>query len=218
MNLAHEDDGIIDLRALKSVPPPPGSFAPLGGFGGFGASFASEPPPAAFTRDHDAASAHPSIADGVVPRSSRAKTIGIAAGAGLFLILGAVGIGFAFRGAAPAKVASAAAVQAPAPVVAPAPSPAADPAAPAAAAANAPNAANAASASDDASNADAANASTSTKKSKGTKGRAGAKAKASTSVSASAASKPAAAAKSSAADPCHCHGDFQCNIRCSANR
>jgi len=204
MNLAHDDDGIIDLRALKSTPPPAG-----GGFGTFhmASPFGSEPPPAAFARD----AGEDGGGEGALPaRSSKAKTIGIAAGAALFLILGAVGIGFAFRGEKPAKISSASAAPvAPPPVVVAPPAPVADPA-------PAPAAQAAASAADDTSATDAA----STKKTKGGKGRAGvAKSKTSSGLSSSVASAPASKpVVTKAADPCHCHGDFQCNIRCSANR
>ncbi|GAC1538809.1 MAG: hypothetical protein NVS3B10_03380 [Polyangiales bacterium] len=201
MFLAHEDDGIIDLRALKSTPP-----ATSATFGAFpmGSPFASEPPPAAFARDAgeggDAAAAGPA-------RASKGKTFGIAAGAALFLVLSAVGVGFAFRGEKPVKSSSAAAtpaVAAPPPVVAP-PAPVADPA---------PSSPATAPAADDTS---AAADAPSAKKKKGAKGaRAGAaKAKTSVAPSSPAASKPA---PTKAADPCHCNGDFQCNIRCSANR
>ena len=203
MNLAHDDlDGIIDLRALKSTPPPRGAFPMASPFG-------SEPPPAAFARD----AGDDSGVAGVVPATaSRAKTIGIAAGAAAFLILGAVGVGFAFRGEKPVKIASASVAQAAPPPVVVAPSaPVADPA---------PAAQPVASSTDDTS----ADATTATaKKTKGAKGAKGAggasKTRASSGFAASAsspvASKPAV---TKAADPCHCHGDFQCNIRCSANR
>jgi hypothetical protein len=194
MNLAHDDDGIIDLRALKSTPPPRGAFPMASPFG-------SEPPPAAFARDAGAGSG---VAGVVAAPASRAKTVGIAAGAALFLILGAVGVGFAFRGEKPAKIAAAPVTQpAPPPAVVAPPAPVADPA-PAAAAQ--PTAA----AADDTSDAPPA------KKTKGGKGRAAAaKAKAFSGAAATGASKPVV---TKAADPCHCHGDFQCNIRCSANR
>jgi hypothetical protein len=196
MNLAHDDDGIIDLRALKSTPPPRGAFPMASPFG-------SEPPPAAFARDAGGDSGVAGV--GPAPMS-RAKTIGIAAGAALFLILGAVGVGFAFRGEKPAKIAAAPVTQpAPPPVVAvapPPPAPAAEPAA-----------AQPAAVADDS---DAPPA----KKTKGGKGRGvAAKTKASSGFVASASSSPASKpAATKAADPCHCHGDFQCNIRCSANR
>ena len=189
MNLAHDDDGIIDLRALKSTRPPPSSFASA-------SPFSSEPPPAAFAVDADGV-----VAAGVPAPASKGKTIAIAAGAGLFLILGSVGVLFAFRGEKPAVIARAPITQAAAPAAAAPPAPAAEPA-PVAASQPAP--------SDDDSAADAPT----TKKTKGAKARAGAgKAKASFSVPSS--PKPAV---TKAADPCHCHGDFQCNIRCSANR
>jgi hypothetical protein len=188
MNLAHDDDGIIDLRALKSTRPPPTSFASASPFG-------SEPPPAAFAMDADGA-----VAGGVPARASKAKTIAIAAGAGVFLILGAVGVVFAFRGEKPAVIA-----RAPTTLTTQA-------AAPAAAAPPAPVAASQPAASDDVSAADAPT----TKKTKGAKARAGVgAAKTKASFSATSSPKPAV---TKTADPCHCHGDFQCNIRCSAAR
>jgi hypothetical protein len=195
MNLAHDDDGIIDLRALKSTRPPPSSFASA-------SPFVSEPPPAAFALDAGGAGAA-----GVPARASQAKTIGIAAGAGLFLVLGAVGVVFAFRGEKPAVIARAPITQAAAPAAAAPPAPAADPA-PAAVAASQP------AASDDAPASDAPV----TKRTKGAKARAGAgggATKAKASFGAPSSPKPAV---TKAADPCHCHGDFQCNIRCSAAR
>jgi len=211
MNLAHDDDGIIDLRALKSTPPPPGSFGAVAF--SIGSPFLSEPPPGAFALDADAESG---VVDAVSRRSSRAKGIGIAAGAALFVVLAAVGIGFAFRGAKPANVASASTTPAAPPVVA-APPPAVDPAPAtpvAAAAAAAPVAAD--DKADDTSSSDSASAKGKKAKGKGRAAKSKSSAGLSANVSASTAAKPAAASK--AADPCHCHGDFQCNIRCSANR
>lgn len=203
MNLAHDDldahDGIIDLRALKSTPPARGAYP-------IASPFSSEPPPAAFARD---AGDDSGVAGVVPPPVSRAKTIGIAAGAALFLILGAVGVGFAFRGEKPAKIASASVTEAaPPPVVVAAPVPVVDPA---------PAAQPAPAGADDSSTADAT--STSGKKAKGAKGGGGAKSsKASSGFVASASSPASKPAATKAADPCHCRGDFQCNIRCSANR
>jgi hypothetical protein len=202
MNLAHDDDGIIDLRALKSTPPPPNAFAAFP----MASPFGSEPPPAAFARDAGDGSG---VADVVPARWSKAKTIGIAAGAGLFLMLGAVGVVFAFRGEKPAVITRAPITQAAAPAAAAPPAPVAEPA---------PVAASQPAAADDSSTSDAPPA----KKGKGAKGHAGAASNAranakTTSASASPASSPKPAV-AKAADPCHCHGDFQCNIRCSANR
>ena len=196
MNLAHDDDGIIDLRALKSTPPPPNAFAAFP----MASPFGSEPPPAAFAVDAGADGAVP----GVPARASKGKTIAIAAGAGLFLILGAVGVVFAFRGEKPAVIARAPITQAAPPAAAAPPAPVADPAP---VAASQP-----AAAADDAAAADAPTA----KKAKGgaVKGRAGAS-KAKASFAPASSPKPAV---TKAADPCHCHGDFQCNIRCSAAR
>ena len=88
MTLADDDDGIIDLRALASRPPPRGAFA-------MPSPFASEPPPA-FTRDADDGDD-----TGGRPRArgSKGRTIGIVVATAAVLALGCVGIGFAFRGA-----------------------------------------------------------------------------------------------------------------------
>jgi hypothetical protein len=188
MNQAHDDDGIIDLRALASTRPPPGAYA-------MPSPFASEPPPA-FTRDAEGEDEERAPA-----RRSSARTIGLVAAAAAFVVLGCVGIGFAFRGAKPAAVHAAAAPPAPAPVVVAPPAPAIDPApAPAATTASA----------DDATPATEA---TSTKKTKGGKARAGAAKATTKSVAA-----PAKAAVSKSSDACNCHGDFQCNIRCAASK
>ncbi len=115
MNQAHDDDGIIDLRALASTPPPRGAFA-------MPSPFASEPPPAFSLDANDADGEH------APARSSKAKTIAIVVASAAFLALGCVGVGFAFRGAkaAPPR----AAIMAPPaalPVASP-PAPAAEPA------------------------------------------------------------------------------------------
>lgn len=188
MNQAHDDDGIIDLRALASTPPPRGAFA-------MASPFASEPPPAFSldANDADGERAH--------SRGSKAKTIAIVVASAAFLALGCVGVGFAFRGAkaAPARAAVVAPPAAP-PVAAP-PAPVAEPAP--AAAAPAPNAAEEPSAAEAAS----------TKKSKNGKARAGG------AKSTKAAAAPVTKAPvTKASDPCNCHGDFQCNIRCAANK
>jgi hypothetical protein len=187
MNQAHDDDGIIDLRALASTPPRRGAFPMV-------SPFLSEPPPASFVRDADTDGASQAPAS-----SSKAKTVAMIAGAALFVVLGGVGVAFAFRGEKPAVVARAPIAPPPAPVVVVAPpAPAADPA-PAAS----PAVDEGAAASDAAS----------TKKTKGAKGRAvGANAK---TKSAAAPAKPAV---TKSADPCNCHGDFQCNIRCAAKK
>lgn len=189
MNQSHDDDGIIDFRALASTPPPRGAFA-------MPSPFASDPPPA-FSLDA-------SDADGerAPTRGSKAKTIAIVVASAAFLALGCVGVGFAFRGAkaAPARAAAVVAPPAAAPVAAP-PAPAAEPAPVAAAPAS--------SAAVDPPTAEAA----STKKGKNGKARAG---------GARSTKAPAApvtkAPVTKASDPCNCHGDFQCNIRCAANK
>ena len=187
MNQAHDDDGIIDLRALASTPPPRGAFA-------MPSPFASEPPPAFSLDANDADGEHGPT------RSSKAKTIAIVVASAAFLALGCVGVGFAFRGAKAAPPRAAVMAPPAAPSVAAPPPPAAEPApaaaAPVASAAVEPAAADA----------------PSTKKSKNGKARAGgAKTKA-------AAATVTKAPVTKASDPCNCHGDFQCNIRCAANK
>ncbi len=190
MNQAHDDDGIIDLRALASTPPPRGAFV-------VPSPFASEPPPA-FTRD--ASDEH---GDGTPARRSKGKAIALITAAAL-VVLGCVGGAYAFRGAKPAPAAAAVvvAVPAPPPVVAPAP-PVAEPA-PASLAASATTAAE-----DNSASVDAATA----KKTKNAKPRAGG---ARTTPKATAVPSKPAVAKST--DSCNCHGDFQCNIRCAASK
>ncbi len=189
MTLAHDDDGIIDLRALASTPPPRGAFA-------IPSPFASEPPPA-FARDAD-------DIDGTTSgpvRSSKGRTIGIVFATAAVLALGCVGIGFVFRGATAAPPRAAAAALAAPPPAEAKPAPAPEPA-PAAVAASA----------DDSTA--ASDTTTTTKKTKGGKARSGG-AKA---TKAAAAPAKAAVFKATSSDACNCHGDFQCNIRCAANK
>lgn len=188
MTLAHDDDGIIDLRALASTPPPRGAFA-------IPSPFASEPPPA-FTRDADDVDGTTS---GASARSAKGRTIGIVVGAAAVLALGCAGIGFAFRGATAAPPRAAAAALAAPP---PAPPPAEAKPEPA------PEAAGSAASADDRT------AAAETKKTKGGKARSGG-AKA---TKAAAAPAKAAVSKATSSDACNCHGDFQCNIRCAANK
>lgn len=188
MNQGHDDDGIIDLRALASTPPPRGAFPVV-------SPFLSEPPPASFVRETETDGASEAPASG-----SKAKTVASIAGAALFVVLGAFGVAFAFRGEKPAVVAHAALVPLPPPIVAVAPpAPAPEPAPAASPAAD-----------ENATAPDAA----STKKTKGARGRA-AGANAKTKAAAGAPAKPAV---TRSADPCNCHGDFQCNIRCAAKK
>lgn len=190
MNNAHDEDGIIDLRALASTPPSRGAFA-------MPAPFMSEPPPA-FSRDADESELHAAHTGHL--RRSKAKTVGIVFGTAAFLALCCVGVGLAFRGAKVAPPSAAAAVVAP-----PAPPPVVTPPAPAPA--PSPAVITASVSTDEPAEAP------SPKKGKGGKARGGA-AKAATKATAS----PAKASSSKASDPCNCHGDFQCNIRCAASK
>jgi hypothetical protein len=191
--LNHDDEGIIDLRALASTPPRSGN-------GVIVAPLFSEPPPA-FTIDAEEEQAP--------RRSSRAKTFGIIAASAFVVALAGTGLAFGLKRNKPVAAAAAAPAPPPPPVVA-APVAAPPPATVAATPAPAPTADTPA---DDAT----------TKKGKAGKAR-GAKSKAksadstSSAPAAPAAAKPKAAPAAKAADPCNCHGDFQCNIRCSAGK
>ena len=191
----HDDEGLIDLRAL-SVPPRHGASATSAAF-----SFASEPPPppGAFARDATATAGW----------AAHKKTIGLGAAAAAFLVLGCFGVAFAFRGEQAVKPpiaitnTLAAAPRTAAPVVAaPVPAPA-----PETAASN-PGASS--SEDDDDSSSDAKPKKKARKGGHAGQSHAGAGAGARSSA-------PAPVKHVKASDPCHCRGDFQCNIRCSAN-
>ena len=186
MNKAHDDEGVIDLRAL-SVPPRHGASSASAGF-----SFASElPPPGELARG----------ATATARWSAQHKTLGLAAAAVAFVVLSGVGVAFAFRGEQAVRppivlTNTLVAPRAAAPAAAPAPAPPADPAASAAASTD----------DDDSSE---------TPKRK--KQRARARSGKGASHAGQTRSAPAAVKHSKPADPCHCRGDFQCNIRCAAN-
>lgn len=191
-----DDEGVIDLNALASVAPR--AMEPV---------FASDPPPAAFSRDAGSSAAF-SAMDAIPPKY---KKIGAAVAGALALAASIVGVHAAFKGEEVSpKAAAAAMVAAPPPVVAPA-APKVDPT-PAPATASA-------SSSDD----DDAKSSTDGKKAKKGKRHAGGKnasaaitwKKGDTEASAP-MSKPAPQKHVAAADPCHCKGDFSCILRCEA--
>ncbi len=188
---SHEDSGIIDLKALSSAPPKV-SRPPIANLFG-----ASEPPPAAFAREVGASSSFPQA--GPAPRSPRMRLLGGIAAAAAVVAMCGIGVAVAFGGEnPPPKVAAAIPappVPAPPPVVAPAP------AAPEPAATTA--------------SADEPKVSSPRAKKKGAKGwRASKGGVATTSKSPS----PPPAAKVKPADPCGCHGDFNCILACAAGK
>lgn len=122
-------------------------------------------------------------------------------GGALFVTIVIVGLAFAFRGETPTPRVAAPVLSASAPA-------ALDSAAAAAASASAAPAASVASA-DDGSDDDDKSAAPTKKKKRFKPGGFSPK-------PGGASAAPAKPVK--AADPCHCHGDFQCNIRCSAGR
>lgn len=190
VTLAHDDEGIIDLMALSTRSPGQPATRPLAA-SPVGPLF-SEPPPAAFARD---------ASNSEVPSRpmNRAMLIGgIGAGA-LAVVLAIFGLSLTFKGADPVahRMVNATILRphpASPPAATPAPTPAADPAA-----------TTSASADED-------------PKGKKGKGR-GAKGwkKMPPASGVAVASKPAAPRPMpKAADPCHCRGDFNCIIACSA--
>lgn len=92
LNHTQDDDGVIDLRALCSVPPPPSttSVAPL----------FSEPPPSAFSLD-----AQRGPRSLMPRRGSKASSVAILGGAMALVVIAGAGIAFAFRGATPVDMA-----------------------------------------------------------------------------------------------------------------
>lgn len=150
----------------------------------------SEPPPAMSVDATDAAP--------VAAKGSGLKTGLMIGGGALVVVATIIGCVFAFRGEAPTPRTAAAAPPPPPAITAPPPATTAAPAAPAPAPA-----------AEESTDGDAKPAAK--KKGSGAKHASGGFSKPAAPVSKPA--KPAAAA-----DPCHCHGDFQCNIRCSAGR
>jgi predicted Zn finger-like uncharacterized protein len=194
------EDGIIDLKALASSPPPGRTVAPL----------FSEPPPAAFAADvSDAFGGGSSANDGF--RFGKRTIAGIAAAA-VAVVLCSVGLAAAFRGEQPvARVAANALV---APTTAPPVVVTAPPAAPTPAIA---------SASDSASSSDGAKT-PAVGVGAGKKGKAGKAGGAKASFSPTKVQSSGVVSKKSdpvsrapkAADKCGCKGDFTCVLRCTA--
>jgi len=191
-----DDSGVIDLKALSerpAAPIPRPVVAPLFGM--------SDPPPAAFARDAGASSSYPSQSS---PVKSKLRSIGMVfAAAALVAGIGA-GVTAMFKaGEPPPKAAAAPTPPEPPPppaVTTPAPPPEPAPAA-------------TSSASDEKDKKDAKNASGK----KGKRGRGGA-AKAQSGVITNKSAPPPPPPKVKAADPCGCHGDFNCILACTAGK
>lgn len=114
-----DEEGVIDLKQLASVPPPgKRSFVPV-------APLFSEPPPMIVDANGNTSGSRPAIAKPI----SKGKLIGAIAAAMAFLVVAGAGLSMAFKGEEPVKHA---AVETPAPVVTtPAAATTAAPAAPA---------------------------------------------------------------------------------------
>ena len=198
--IVEDDEGIIDLNALASTPPTRmgvgnRSVAPL---------FASEPPPGAFAADVSHSGADPSYSAGGFRFGKRAIA-GVAAAA-VALVLCAIGVSAAFKGEEPIARAAANTMITPPPVVAPTPAvepaPATDPAPAAATSSN-----------DDDDDTKPAR----TGKKKGRKGGAKASSAHTQKVQSSGVSGTGVAKTvPKASDKCHCKGDFNCILRCTA--
>jgi predicted Zn finger-like uncharacterized protein len=184
-----DDSGVIDLKALSTAPPAPHRApAPML----FGPPPSEAPP--AFARDVVASSSYPQQA----AAKNNLRSFGmIAAGFAVVAMCG-LGVAFAFGGENPPPKAAAA----PAPPPPPAPPPVVTPA-PAAE----PAPAAAAETKDE-------KKTTSGKKHRGGKGGG----KASSGVITSKSPPPPPPAKVKPADPCGCHGDFNCILACTAGK
>lgn len=196
-----DDSGIIDLKALAAAPPKVARPPVANLFG------ASEPPPAAFAREVSGASSSFPRAAGESKAASLFRRFGpIAAAAGVVLSCG-IGVAVAFGGEDPPPKAATAAVM---PLAPPAPEPAA-------AATAEPEPASAAATTAAADDDDATTSSPS--KSKKKKKRRGAKgAKKSSGGLITNKSAPPPPKKVKPADPCGCHGDFNCILACAAGK
>jgi predicted Zn finger-like uncharacterized protein len=185
-----DDEGMIDLKALSTAPPPPRPVAmPI-------APLFSEPPMAF---DVNPQSSKVSFAKSF----STGQLIAGVAAATAFVLIAVFGIALTFRGEEPVK--HAAKIEPP-PVVAAAPPPKVE----------APPAPAASTASNDAD--PQSDASEGPKKGKGKKGRGGG-ARSSKGANASAMTSTAPKPKPiKAADPCHCKGNFDCILACTAKR
>lgn len=189
-----EDSGIIDLKALSSAPPRANRAPAPMLFG------ASEAPPA-FSRDVSASSSSYPQAGPAAARS-KVRTFGMIAAGFAVVALCGVGVALAFGGENPAPKAAAAPAPPPPPTAPPVvtPPPAPEPA----------------------STATASNEETSSSSKKTTgKKRKGAGKSGGSSTSSGLTSKsppPPPPPKVKAADPCGCHGDFNCILACTAGK
>jgi predicted Zn finger-like uncharacterized protein len=188
-----QDDGIIDLKALSSLPPRPGALPVMPLF--------SEPPPAAFARDAGGASSGYPVA---AHKPAPAKLIATVAAAIAAVVIAGVGLAYVFRGEKPVPVAAAMAVPPPPPAIVAPPAPAPEPTAVATAESKSTS-------TDD----DTASSTTA----KGGKHHKGGKAGKHTKWKAhSAAPSAPKASHVKAADPCGCKGDFNCVIACTVKK
>jgi hypothetical protein len=191
-----EDSGIIDLKALSTAPPAPNRApAPML----FGSP--SEPPPA-FARDVAASSS--SYPQANAPKS-KLRTVGMVFAGFAVVAACGVGVALAFGAANPPPKAAAAFVPPPPP----APPPAVAPPAPEPTSTTTTTSAS----TDDAKDSKDAK---SKGKRKGKGGAAKSSAKAGLITNTSAPPPPPKPVKP--ADPCGCHGDFNCILACTAGK
>lgn len=188
-----DDSGIIDLKALSTAPPAPNRGpAPML----FGPS--SEAPPA-FARDVSASSSFYPQQPGIAA-NSKLRSIGMIAAGFAVVALCGLGVAVAFGGENPAPKAAAAI---------PPPPPPAPP--PVVTAPPAPQPASTSPATESKEEKKAAAG----KKHRGAKGAGG---KAASGVITSKSPPPPPPAKVKPADPCGCHGDFNCILACTAGK
>lgn len=199
--MMEDDEGVIDLNALATVPPKPGArpVAPL----------FSEPPPAAFARDASPSSSslNPQMGAGGMMFSKR-MMVGIGAAAVAVVLMG-IGVAAAFKGEEPVARAQATMV---APITPAAP--------PVALAPKPPEPAPAPAASTSSSSDDDDKQSKPAKKGGKKKNTSGGGAKIASGVSKSPnmskVTSSGVAPVKPAADKCGCKGDFNCILRCTA--
>ena len=208
MHRMDDDEGVIDLNALASVPPRAGARAV--------APLFSEPPPAAFARDATPSSSSIGSDLGAGPfKLSKRMMAGIGAAAVAVVLMG-IGVAAAFKGEEPvARAQSSLAAPIPSPTT-----PAVAPKAPEPAPPPAP-AASTASSSDDDSKEDAKPSKKGKRKnmSGGGKLASGSGKVSSGGGKSSTMSKVASSGVAPikpAADKCGCKGDFNCILRCTA--
>lgn len=201
--MMEDDEGVIDLNALATVPPKPGArpVAPL----------FSEPPPAAFARDASPSSSSDlsGHAGAGAMHFSKRMMVGIGAAAVAVVLMG-IGVAAAFKGEEPVARAQATMV---APVTPPAPATAAPkPPEPA----PAPAASTSSSSSDDDKDSKPAKKAGKKKNMSGGGGGAKIASGVSKSPNMSKVSSSGVAPVKPAADKCGCKGDFNCILRCTA--